>query len=724
MATTTFKFFVTVPRGLEGALQAELQQIGVVSPRPGLAGVGFEAGLETGYRVLLWSRIGSRVLLELARFSAPDEAALYRGTRGIDWPALFAPEARIAVAATLRRAPIGNSHFAALRVKDAIVDGFREAGLPRPSVDTRQADIRIHCHMEGEQVTLSLDLAGPALHRRGYRREGVEAPLRENLAAGMLWLLGWPKLAERGWRFLDPMCGSGTLPIEAAMMAADIAPGLLRRQWGFQAWRGHDAPLWQRLLDEARQRREAGLSRLPPILGRDRDAEAVRAARGNARHAGLADHIGFERGDIGDLGPLPGPGLVAVNPPYGERLEQGGGLARLYGRLGRMLQGLPGWRCGVLSGAPGLLHRLRLKPRRQWSLYNGALPVRLVSCTVPQGSAEPAAPAASQSAIDPGLATPFANRLRKNLRHLGKWARREGVDCYRAYDADIPEFALAVDRYATEDDGLHLVVYEYRAPATVDATLAEQRLQAALAALPEVFGIDPEHIHLKRRARQKGEQQYRRTDHTGRFHVVHEGPARLRVNFDDYLDTGLFLDHRITRARLRAQAEGKRFLNLFCYTATATVQAALGGAAGSLSVDLSATYLDWAAENLRLNGIEPGSDHRLQQADCLAWLEQAQRSHAGGFDLIFLDPPTFSNSSRMREVLDINRDHPRLIRQAMTLLAPGGTLVFSTNSRRFRMDKELKRAFTMEDITRATIPEDFRRNPKIHQCWTIRHREP
>ncbi|RMG58288.1 MAG: bifunctional 23S rRNA (guanine(2069)-N(7))-methyltransferase RlmK/23S rRNA (guanine(2445)-N(2))-methyltransferase RlmL, partial [Gammaproteobacteria bacterium] len=564
---------------------------------------------------------------------------------------------------------------------------------------------------------------GPALHRRGYRLAGVEAPLRENLAAGMLWLLDWPRLARQGWRFLDPMCGSGTLPIEAAMIAADIAPGLLRRRWGFAAWKGHDAEVWHKLVDEARQRQAEGLRSLPPILGRDRDAEAIRAARENARRAGLEGHIGFERGDIGDIGHLSGPGLVAVNPPYGERLEQGHGLARLYGRLGRMLAELPGWHCGVITGEPGLLHRLRLRPQRQWSLYNGALPVRLVSCRVPYPQEAEAGSGAPLPAVDPSLATPFANRLRKNLRHLGKWARREGIDCWRAYDADIPEFALAVDRYQTEDDGLHLVVQEYRPPRTVDAELAEARLQAALGVLPEVFEVDPGQVHLKRRARQKGERQYERTDHTGRFHVVHEGPARLRVNFDDYLDTGLFLDHRITRGMLREQARDKHFLNLFCYTAAATVQAVLGGARESLSVDLSATYLDWAAENLRLNGIEPGKRHRLEQADCLQWLREAERAYRGGFDLVFLDPPTFSNSSRMQGVLDINRDHPQLIRQAMSLLAPEGLLVFSTNSRRFRMDKALQQAFTMKDITRATIPEDFRRNPKIHQCWTIRHRE-
>jgi 23S rRNA (guanine2445-N2)-methyltransferase / 23S rRNA (guanine2069-N7)-methyltransferase len=361
-----------------------------------------------------------------------------------------------------------------------------------------------------------------------------------------------------------------------------------------------------------------------------------------------------------------------------------------------------------------------------YSLYNGDLPCKLLLLAIP------AAPAAE---APPGSGADFANRLRKNLKHLGKWAKRSGVTCYRVYDADLPDYAIAVDLYLT--DSLHLHVQEYAAPKTIDPVHAERRLREALATLQQVFEVPVSHIHFKVRSPQKGATQYARQTERDTRQQVDEQGCRLWVDLDSYLDTGLFLDHRPLRRRLQVECAHKRFLNLFCYTGTASVHAARGGAAATVSVDLSANYLEWARENLQLNGFaatvlarrpERGASraraaHTLVQADCLAWLrEQAAEKAPPRFDLILCDPPTFSNSKRMEGTLDVQRDHVELILNAVRLLSPGGTLYFSTNRRRFKLDHEALADLAIADITAQTLDEDFKRPPPPHRCWTIRPR--
>jgi 23S rRNA (guanine2445-N2)-methyltransferase / 23S rRNA (guanine2069-N7)-methyltransferase len=261
-------------------------------------------------------------------------------------------------------------------------------------------------------------------------------------------------------------------------------------------------------------------------------------------------------------------------------------------------------------------------------------------------------------------------------------------------------------------------VQEYAPPATIDPEAARRRREEALAVLPEVTGIAFGDIRLRTRRRQSEGGQYAKLNRREEFHVVEEAGLKLRVNLDDYLDTGLFLDHRLTRQRLGAAARGQRFLNLFCYTGVATLHAVAGGAASSLSVDMSRTYLDWAAANLELNGLASPA-HQFLQADCVQWLAQQQ---AATFDLIFLDPPTFSNSARMQGVLDIQRDHGALVADAMRLLSRDGLLVFSTNAQRFSLDMNIHSAFRVADISKATLPFDFQGNPRIHCCYELRHR--
>lgn len=704
------RFFAPVARGLEGVLGEELRAMGVRGVRPATAGASFEGDIDAGYRACLWSRVASRVLMPIARFSASDPDALYEGARAIAWEEHLALASTFAIDATVRDSRITHSGFAGLRVKDAIADRFRERTGERPSVDTVAPDLRVNVALRRDTATVSIDLAGDPLHRRGYRRSGVQAaaPLKETLAAGMLALAGWPDIAAAGGALLDPMCGSGTLPIEAALMAADIAPGMRRTRWGFSGWLGHDAAAWERLLDEAMERAERGVASLPPIAGSDIDADAVAIARACAARAGLADAIELSVRDVREaVPPASSPrGLLVVNPPYGERL--GGELEPLYAALGeRARRVLGGWRLALLSSEEALEARVGLPASARIELMNGRIPVRLSVSEVPRREAD------GELALDEHTRM-FANRLRKRARHLAKWARREGVTCYRVYDADLPEYALAIDVF----EGRWVHVAEYAPPADVDPDLAAARLSAAVGAIPAVLGVRAEDVFLKVRRRQKGAQQYGRAQTAGVLREVHEGKATFLVDLGGYLDTGLFLDHRPLRARIMAEAAGKRFLNVFAYTGTVSVAAALGGARQVTTVDLSQTYLAWARRNLEANGFA-GARYEYVHADARHW-PKAVRSRR--FDLVFLDPPSFSNSKRMDGVLDVQRDHVALIIAYADLLAEGGTLYFSTNLRSFSLDADLLLAagLTVEDITPSTIPPDFERDPRVHRCYVVR----
>ena len=704
-------FFATSPGGLEGLLAAELTALGAEEVAEQRGGVRFRGELVTAYRACLWSRVANRVLLPVARFSAADGNALYAGARGVDWMALMQPGMSIAVDFGGMHPAVEHTHYGSLRVKDAVVDGCREASGERPDVDVEQPGFRINAHQVGEAVTLAIDLSGGSLHKRGYRRAGVGAPLKENLAAAMLLRAEWPALAGEGGGMVDPLCGSGTLLIEAALMAGDVAPGLLREHWGFQGWTGHDAGSWRQLEDEARERRHRGLPRLPPIVGYDHDAQAVRTALASIEAAGLVGRVHVERRELGDAEPPRKgcrPGLVATNPPYGERIGSHRSLSPLYARLGELLrERFPGWRAIILNGA-GL--EVGLKPERSWMVRNGPIQCRLERFAINESD--------SGRLVDE--AASLVNRVRKNQRRLKSWRKRAGVDCYRLYDADIPEYALAVDRYETLEEGPWLHVQEYAPPPSVDQRDAARRLRTALAALPDATGVSAQQVAFKVRQRQRGPTQYQRQGESGRLYTVMEHGARVLVNFTDYLDTGLFLDHRPVREWIAANAAGATFLNLFAYTGVATVHAARGGALATTSVDLSTTYVDWTRRNLEANGYAQGRAHRLVRADCLKWLREAVHSGGQDYDLILLDPPSFSNSKRMQETLDIQRDHAQLIALAARLLSEHGVLIFSSNRRRFRLDEAALGGLRAQDCSEWSTPPDFQRNPGIHRCWFIR----
>ena len=708
------RFFVACAKGLEYLLADELVALGAARATAALAGANAEGEPEAAYRAVMFSRLASRVLWPLAEFDCANENDLYQGVHAIDWSAHLDPEGTLAVDAHVSGPALTHERYAAQRVKDAVVDRLRAAHGVRPSVDTENPDLRLSLVVRKGRAIVSVDIGGGPLHRRGWRQSQGEAPLKENLAAAMLLRGAWPKLHAEGGALLDPMCGSGTLLIEGALMAADVAPGLQRGQGALPTrWRGFDEALWNRIELEARQRADAGRAALEPVFfGADLDPAALHAAQANADRAGVGDLIRFDRAPVSALkAPGPARGLVACNPPYDARLAAD---PALYRELGDALRrAVPDWRAVLLCGSDDLGQATGLRAAKRYAFFNGALECSLLLCDPVQ---PPAREPREARPLSEG-AQMVANRLRKNLKRFKSWREREGVTCYRVYDADLPEYSAAIDLYREDGGELREFVHvqEYEAPSSIPEADTRRRFGELLDAAREVFAVPPAQFSIKTRARGKGGSKYGKMDRRGEFFTVREGGARLQVNLFDYLDTGLFLDHRPVRLRIGRESAGKRLLNLFAYTGAASVHAAVGGAAETTSVDLSGTYLEWAGRNLALNGAT-GRQHRLVQADAMAWL-QADR---GQYDLVFCDPPTFSNSARAED-FDTQRDHVRLLRAAVARLAPGGLLLFSNNFRRFRLDEAAIAEFaTCVEISPRTIDPDFERNPRIHRCWELR----
>jgi 23S rRNA (guanine2445-N2)-methyltransferase / 23S rRNA (guanine2069-N7)-methyltransferase len=709
----------TCPKGLEQLLAQELQALGAESTRETVAAVHFDGPLELAYRACLWSRLANRVLMPLHQFSLDEADQLYQECNDIPWESHFSANETIAIDFIGTSRLVDNTMYGSQRVKDAVVDRIRREEGERPNVDTKEPDIRIQVRQHKGQVSVSLDLSGESLHRRGYRSGQGSAPIKENLAAALLLRAGWPEMMAKGAALLDPMCGSATLIIEGAMMAADIAPALLRERYGFSAWKQHDQALWQTLIDEAEQRKQVGLDRLElDIRGYDANPRVLEFATLNIEKAGLDEHIRLVHKPIDQFGRATAEyGLLITNPPYGERLGDLEGLRPIYAKLGAVLQkNFQGWKAGIFTGNLELGRETDLTPSKQYKLFNGTIPCKLLmfedltsrSAKIEERLSTPA----PEQTLTEG-ATMLRNRFVKNQRKLNGWLKAKKISCYRLYDADIPEYAVAVDIYG---ESVH--VQEYAAPNTIDDKVARERFAEVKQAVKSFAKDLRGHVHYKERRRQKGDSQYERfNEGPSETLAVQEGQGQFEVNLSDYLDTGLFLDHRPVRRLVAELAQGKSLLNLFCYTATVSVQAALSGAARTLSIDMSNTYLDWAQRNYDLNQLS-AKNHHLLRADCLKWLE----GDGELFDVIFLDPPTFSNSKKMDTVLDVQRDHGDLIRNAMARLAPEGVLIFSNNFRKFKMDELVMRQFSADNITTQTLDPDFERNPRIHSVWKITRR--
>ncbi len=697
--------FASTARGLEELLKSELEALGAEGCQIVQGGVHYQVSDRLMYQSLMWSRLASRILLPLTECAVYSDLDLYLGVQATDWPAIFGSDKTFAVHFSGLNEVIRNSQYGALKVKDAIVDSFTRKNLPRPNVDRDQPDIRVNVWLNKDTASIALDLSGDGLHQRGYRQQTGQAPLKENLAAAIVLRSGW----QSGTPLVDPMCGSGTLLIEAAMIASDRAPGLQRKHWGFTGWNKFDSSLWSDVTREAQERARQGMENTTSrFFGYDNDGRIIDRARINARNAGLSELIRFTCQDVLKLtNPLPqGPGgTVLSNPPYGERLDSEPALIALHGQLGRIMKThFGGWDLSLFSASPELLSCLQLRADRQFKAKNG--PLDCVQKNYRLAENPTGAPAGQ-------LAEDYANRLRKNVKKLDKWARQQGIECYRVYDADLPDYNVAVDRY-----GDWVVIQEYAPPKTIDPAKARQRLFDVISATLSVLDLPANKLVLKTREKQKGKNQYQKLGEKGDFFEVAEFNAKLWVNLTDYLDTGVFLDHRIARKMLGQMSKGKDFLNLFAYTGSASVHAGLGGARSTTTIDMSRTYLEWAERNMRLNGLS-GRQHRLMQADCLSWLREADEQ----FDLIFIDPPTFSNSKRMEESFDVQRDHLELMKDLKRLLRKNGTVMFSNNKRGFKMDFAGLAALGLvaNEITAKTQSQDFARNRQIHNCWLITH---
>ncbi len=706
--------------GLEQLLAQELTALGATDVRAEGRVVKFMGTRRVLYAANIWCRTAIRFLRPIGEFPAANEEQLYQSIQKISWAEWLFPNGTLAVDAAVRSSFTTHSLYVAQKTKDAIVDQFRERTGHRPSVDLKHPSLRIAVALNENRITVYLDSSGDSLHRRGYRRSTGEAPVNEVLAAGILQLAGW----DPSKPLVDPMCGSGTFLIEAAMMARKMAPGLQRKDFGFQKWPDFDRAVFQEVVDEA------CAAELPEmkltLLGFDNDPQMVRIARDNVKRCGVEAEVRIEEGDFFTFEGLPAePGVLVVNPPYDERMEVES-IAGLYEAFGdRLKRRYGGWTANVLTGNAEAAKRFGLRASRKIELWNGPIECRLLRFEIVAPKGDGVVPAwraptkVSLTEESLPLDNPkwkaqiesFSNRFKKDAKNYGKWAKRQGIQCYRIYDRDIPEVPLMIDLYGNKLHAAELERNHDRSPVEHAAWLKRMLKEAS-----DALGIPAEHAYLKRRKQQKGAAQYMPQAETGELVEVEEGGHKFLVNLADYLDTGLFLDHRFTRAMVEKEAKGKDFLNLFSYTGAFTVYAAAGGAKSTTTVDTSHTYLNWAERNLAINKLGPNTN-RLVRADVIDYLEGL--SPKEGFDLVVVDPPTFSNSKTTGRVFDIQKDHGHLLSLVYRRLRPGGTIYFSTNFRKFKFEaQENLSGARLEEITRLTVPQDFQRH-KSHRSWRI-----
>lgn len=773
------EFFASCLAGCEQLLAGELKSLGIDRVRPLGGGVAFFCAPVDAMRACLWSRIASRILLVLGRVNAGDADLLYAGVYDMPWADVLSDDATIAVRAHGTNEQLRNTRFTALKVKDAVVDRMRTARDVRPSVDTASPRSAIDVRVREGRATVSLDFSGEALNRRAYLApdDKEDAVLACSIAAASLALAGWEEMAHDGATLIDPACRDGILLVEAALSACDCAPGLHRRRWGFMGWAHYDRAAWAALVKEAQSRFEAGLARMGGqdvasspsddrpdpdrvrLVGASTSSPFIARARNHVRHAGVRSVVSVELGDADGMAELVRGHkalrhaplvLVAANFDARSRADSPAQVQadeaafasacalagdRTGGNADIGADGKPNTQAAGKSrflaiGAQDVASRFGDAPAARLKVGRGRVETSVeLFDSAPTGAHAIEVPdsfggASHEIEVFEDSSGQFAARLRKVFKERRKWAAREGVTCYRVYDSDLPDYAVAIDWYtgagqARGNDYLHIA--EYAPPSSIDADKARRRFKDVLAIAPVVCGIRPDHVFAKTRMREKGGGQYRNAGSRAYVTSVEENGHLFEVDLAGRLDTGLFLDHRLTRELVGSRAEGARFLNLFAYTGTASVYAAAGGASETTTVDLSQTYLDWARRNMEANGFS-GDEHTFEKADVMRWITQARRSGMR-FDLAFVDPPTFSNSKSMgKRTWDVQRDHVELLIGVSRLLAEDGQAIFSCNLRSFKpyIDELEKYGVQLEDVSLSTIPEDFSRTPKIHKCYIVR----
>lgn len=731
--------------GLEAIVRRELKALDIDATIGEPGRVHFSGSQETICRANLWLRCADRILIRVAEFPAADFDALFETTRDMEWAKLIPADSAFPVTGRSVKSKLTSVPACQRTVKRAIVDALKRdhqcAELPETG-----CEFKVDVAILKDTATLTIDTTGRSLHRRGYRTHVSQAPLKETLASALVMLSYY----KAGKPMIDPFCGSGTIPIEAARIARNIAPGL-KRDFSCQAWPQFSAELWQ----DTRATAEAAM--LPPleerIIGSDIDARVLRSARENAHRADVAEDIHFHAQPMSDVTSKRRFGCVITNPPYGLRIgsendREQRELDIVYASMPDVLRKLPTWSHFILTAYPHFEQVVGRSADRRRKLYNGRIectyyqfhgPKPVVSEPANGEPAEDTAEVLDESTREPETLSPstvakpyvhasgipafghlsdkgleqadlFARRLQKRAKHLRRWPTRRGITCFRLYERDIPEIPLVVDRY--ED---HLHITEYDRPHDRSPAEHANWLDLMAETAGKTLDIAKQNIYFKRRGRQRGKTQHQKVDQTNELIEVNEGGLKFLVNLSDYVDTGLFLDHRTTRQMVRDAAEGKHFLNLFAYTGAFSVYAAAGGAKTTLSVDLSKNYLDWAWQNMRLNGFA-GNEHRYVSEDAKTFV----REHPAGekYDLVVFDPPTFSNSKRTEDDWDVQKDSVLLLLALLPLVRKGGVIYFSTNFRRFKFDPQVLPVAQVHEISSQTVPEDFR-NRRIHRCWRI-----
>jgi len=705
-----YQFLALTSPGIEVLLFEEVKKLGGGSVVQKPEGVYFSASLEIGYHICLWTRLSSRVLLKLGEGDANNKDELFKAASLINWSEIFTNKQTFSIDFVGQSEEIRNTQFGGLTIKDAIVDHFRDNDLDRPTVQKSNPDISFQARLLRNSVAIYLDFSGRGLFQRGYRQNSGVAPLKENLAAAIIQRSGW--LNDTSKPLLDPMCGSGTILIEAVSMAAGAAPSVDRQKWGFENWLNHNPTTWEKVFKKALEATHNGLANVKvKVFGNDIDSRVIYTAQQNARLAKIQQCIDFSCKDSTLLNNTFGKeGTILFNPPYGVRIGELPELVENFALFGKKIKTqFLDWRVAILTGNIELLSMLKLATFKRYKFKNGPLDCQLALYNIDEKQAGKDASNPNNDFDQKDSA--FANRLVKNKKGLKNWLKKEQIECYRLYDADIPEYNVAVDIYNE-----YVVIHEYAAPSTIDADKAAKRLQEVIYFTPKVLNIATSQVVLKTRAKQKGKNQYEKVDKSKQSIVVNEYGAKLKVNLWDYLDTGLFLDHRKTRQIVAQKSKNKTLLNLFAYTGSVSLQAALHGASEVTTVDMSKTYLDWAQDNFTLNKLS-GHKYQFVQADCLQWLKNNKQA----FDVVFIDPPTFSNSKRMDESFDVQRDYIELITDGLTSLTEGGELIFTNNKRNFKMDVEAmtKLGVKTVEITEQTRDKDFQRNKHIHNSWLI-----
>ena len=768
--------------GLESVVRHELKLLGYEAKITGAGKIRFRGGLRDICRANLWLRTADRVLILVHEFEAKDFEALFETTKAIEWENWIPADGKFPVVGRSRNSQLTSVPAIQRSVKRAVVDRLLAAygnGDESETLPETGALYRIEVSLLDDQAMLTIDTTGPSLHKRGYRKLVGPAPLKETLAAALIQLSFWD--AERP--LLDPFCGTGTIPIEAAMIARNIAPGL-NREFSFEEW----PQVAESLIDEERITAGSQSENAVElqIIGTDTDANSISMARYHAQKAGVDSDIHFQQKSFQQVSSKQSFGCVITNPPYGERIGEASEIDSLYRSIPEILRRFPTWSHFILTGFPNFERFIQKTADRRRKLYNGRLectyfqyfgpkPRKLrkpprdaeqqtgddtvakhdlepdadhhgMSASPGAGGIDSAAatlvadkPATDASVVDTpsdtlpakhrnerkqhspvfgGLtakadeqATIFAARLKKRARHLRRWPTRQDIHCFRLYEKDIPEIPLVVDRY--ED---HLHITEYERPSDRDIAQHADWLELMTKTAGQALDVPAEKVFFKSRQRQRGESQYERVSRNTYEIQAREGGLKFWVNLSDYVDTGLFLDHRITRAMFREHAKGARVLNLFAYTGAFSVYAADSPAQTVTTVDWSSTYLEWARRNMELNKFT-GPTFAYVRENATDYLKRLPDRDL--FDLAIVDPPTFSNSKRTEDDWQVQRDHAHLLNDVLGRVSDGGTVFFSTNFRRFKLSEGEIPASSIREISRQTVPEDYR-NRRIHRCWMIK----